>query len=763
MLPELDSHAETIRTGPGKFLLYHSDLEQSFEIGAEEFFLLGLMNGRNTLEQIRLSFEQKYHEPLSSRYLKEFVNQLLSEGFLQDGKLDRRIKPVAHLPPVPEPLSRKDPGASLNHRFDLLALLTGWLISFSGALLVGAAAVIGGAGVLINFDVFLDEILRLQWKVPIPLILLALAVKLTLLDLPRALMYGVACRKFGGRIRGFKLVFYRWIFPAIVCDIGNTAESMPPKAWWILSGIRVWTVLAVAALFAIIWLLADPATQLREIALFVTFVGSINLFVVSIVFLPFDGHALLARALRVPHLYYRARAETLAWLAFKTAPEPLSEQQRFWFRLFGSISLLLTLFIQGLIIFGGFWWLSNRYEGAGALVAILAFAAWYWPSTREKLMQVSSFRWIVRGGGRPLTRWFIRLSLLAIVVALGFVPYNHEVGGQSRLLPYDQYGARTQLEDEIVAVNFKEGDWVEAGEVVARLSGRQINARVKAAEAERAQARAELEIMLTGTRNEELEIGRRKVRRAKLELDFRQSEFERADKLAQQNLTTDEVLELTRKQTQVALEDLRVAQSELVLLEEGVRSEVIRAQREKIKEIEARLELHRKDQQLLEIRSPISGRIVTPYLSERLGQITQSGDLIAVIQDTSRLIVEIAADEQTAALVQKGMDVKVRLTALDGELLRAKVTRLASTTEKEKLFSADPFRSDRELYIEQTLGFRDDEHMFRLYAELEEGPKDLIPGMTGYARIIIDEGILASALFRPIARFFRTEVWSWLP
>jgi hypothetical protein len=35
--------------------------------------------------------------------------------------------------------------------------------------------------------------------------------------------------------------------------------------------------------------------------------------------------------------------------------------------------------------------------------------------------------------------------------------------------------------------------------------------------------------------------------------------------------------------------------------------------------------------------------------------------------------------------------------------------------------------------------------------------------MTGEARIVVGRSVLGTSLLRPVVRFVRTEVWSWLP
>jgi putative peptide zinc metalloprotease protein len=52
---------------------------------------------------------------------------------------------------------------------------------------------------------------------------------------------------------------------------------------------------------------------------------------------------------------------------------------------------------------------------------------------------------------------------------------------------------------------------------------------------------------------------------------------------------------------------------------------------------------------------------------------------------------------------------------------------------------------------------------FRVYVKLDDAPTGLVSGMTGYSKIEVGTETLWRAMSRPVVRFFRTEVWSWIP
>ncbi len=71
-------------------------------------------------------------------------------------------------------------------------------------------------------------------------------------------------------------------------------------------------------------------------------------------------------------------------------------------------------------------------------------------------------------------------------------------------------------------------------------------------------------------------------------------------------------------------------------------------------------------------------------------------------------------------------------------------------------------RSDREIQLEDAVK-RDRERYVRAIIGLEQIDDRLLPGMSGHARIVVGEELLWQAVVRPVVRFARVEVWSWLP
>jgi multidrug resistance efflux pump len=375
-------------------------------------------------------------------------------------------------------------------------------------------------------------------------------------------------------------------------------------------------------------------------------------------------------------------------------------------------------------------------------------------------------RWVVRGGGPWWLRWPLRIAGLSGLLALGFIRYNYEIAGECRLIPVAQYGIRSQLTDELVQLQVTEGDYVEAGAVIATLSARTTGSDYRMTQHDLEMAQAELDLLRNGPRKEDIAIASDTVEIRRNQLKLADIELNRNTSLFNRGMVSVAQMQKVREDRDNAELNLLAARQELSKLQVGYREEAIRAADAKVKRLEEKLKLDEQMLKLTELKTPIAGRVVTPHLDGRRGLQTKGGDLVAVIQDTSSLWVEVAADECAAVDVRKGMPAKVRLYGLDsGRLLTGHVRGIALNAESDSKFAVDAIRSDREVDNEQfsTSGNKNDQRV-RVYVEFDEYPPGLVPGMDGYCRIISNRNDLFwRALARPIVRFLRTEVWYWLP
>lgn len=764
MRPRLRDELQITRVGPTSYVLTDPASGARYTFSPPERQLLHLLDGQRELAEIRRDFRARFGHDVSERSLRDFVHQLDAAGLL---RRENGEKPRPAAPPPRDLLDRHphvphSASVRINRRLDWLVLLAGWTLH---PLLLPAHLALIAVGVVAlvrNFDLYLFDMTALADEVPLWVLLpLSLAQTILFMNLPRELAVAMACRRFGGWVRWFGVFWLNGLLPFFLCDTGDSISRMSTRGRWtvLLAGMvcQSW----LGAFYTLMWRMNEPLSfpaifgMLQILPWMVATVLHLNVFV------RLDAYRILCVLRGDARLWERARAETDAWLAGRPAPEPLAPRERFWLRVYGLGWHAWVWILRILYIVGGTAWLLLRMGGSGALLAAVAFVVWYRQPIGRWLMSAGAGS-LIRAGGRWWIRWPVRIVILAGLIALGFAPYAHEVGGECFVAPAAEHGIRSQLADEIVKIHVDEGTWVQPGDLIATLSGREVLAACDERAAELREAQADLDLLLAGAREEDIAMAEQEVQLWRVRVEYAETELNRVKDLVERGVGDAEELRRAQVERDSSAQLLQTAQEKLKRVREGARPEEIEAARARVESARARLAYAQTQKELLQIRTPIAGRVITPNVRQRQGQVVAAGELIAVVQDTRTLRVVIDADEM-ATVCAPGQRAICRFWGLGGQAIEGHVASVTSAAFDEHQLRIDSVRTDREALVEQASRRPRTSYHVRVYVDLARQDPRLRPGMTGEARIVIGPGRFWEALWRPVARYFRVAVWSWLP
>jgi membrane fusion protein YbhG len=760
---------QILRAGPREFLVLNPGTGAQLTCAAEERYLIHLLERCESLDSVRDAFERRFGAGLAERALQEFVEQLRTLDLVVE-QAEPVLEPPTQvsLPPArpPAPLSAADPGASVNRFFDHLALLFGWLVHPLSIAIIAALFVVAITALVQRWELVAPSLLEPRQGLPaLWLLLLMPAQAMLVLSLPISLLTGIVCRLYGARIRQFGLGMYERVWPHFYCDCGDAAPAMKDRGQWTLAAVPIGSTLAIGSVAAIGWAMCKPGSLLASFLIGLLVPCTVGLLFHCLPFFQGSVYWMICKRLEDWRLLERALAETRAWLGWRRSPEALTADERYWLRAYGLSYYLFRIVFDTVVVVGLGYLVFQRFNGPGALV-YSAFILYWYRSLLEKTV-MASWSWLVRGGGPWWVRWPLRLGLVAGVVALGFVPYSHEIVGECRLIPQMQHGVRAQLTDEITEVHVKEGDIVPCGAVIATLSGRTVRESYLATKAELEKAQAHRDLLRAGFRPEDIKIAQERLQVVQVSVNYYEEQMKREERLLASSAASREQYDRYKREHDVFQERLLLARENLNKLQSGYREEEIRAAEAAVRVQQERLKYYQELLTLTKVVTPLGGRVVTPYLEQKRGQTVKAGELLAVLQDPSALHVEVAAEDSAAANVRPGMRAHVRLYSQNGRLLNGRVQRVAHTAEQDRAIGIAPVRTEPEAHHEQLMNNRarsNSNYHVRVYLELEDCPEGLRPDMTGYARIVVNaDDVLWKALVRPVARFLRTEVWSWLP
>ena len=166
-------------------------------------------------------------------------------------------------------------------------------------------------------------------------------------------------------------------------------------------------------------------------------------------------------------------------------------------------------------------------------------------------------------------------------------------------------------EGTVIAMPKREGDRVKQGEVIAELDPATYQSALDLAVARRDAAKAQLDVLLAGTRQERIDQARANVAAAQASLANAEASYERQRGLAATNASTRQLLDDARMALDAGRARLDQLQAALTEALNGPRPEDIAAARAQLRAAEATADLARTQLSHTRLIAPADGTIMT--------------------------------------------------------------------------------------------------------------------------------------------------------
>jgi HlyD family secretion protein len=240
-----------------------------------------------------------------------------------------------------------------------------------------------------------------------------------------------------------------------------------------------------------------------------------------------------------------------------------------------------------------------------------------------------------------------------------------------RVEPAAWSAARAEREGVIAAVRIRQGDRVARGAVLAEIRAQDSEASVKAAEAQLAQAQAELARYERGGDPAQLAEIDAALQKHRQDRAVAVREAAAVERLLARGAATKQ--ELQAQRDRMAALDVEIQGLErrraVLLTQEGRAAAEARK-----KDAEAALDLAKKKSELTTVRAPESGAAF--HVAVKAGAFVRPGDLIAEVGNVDLLRLVIYVDEPELGRVAPGMPVRVTWDAAPGRHWAGKIESL---------------------------------------------------------------------------------------
>jgi HlyD family secretion protein len=289
-------------------------------------------------------------------------------------------------------------------------------------------------------------------------------------------------------------------------------------------------------------------------------------------------------------------------------------------------------------------------------------------------------------------KWFVLAMLAMVAAGGGYVwwwlrpaPLPPGIEMANGRIEATQIDMATKLPGRVKDVLVSEGDFVESGQMVARMDTSTLDAELHQAEAQLAMAR-------NAVATAEAVVAQRES-----ELNLATSTLKRSEDLVARGFISIQKLDADRTQMLTAKAGLLAAQSQVIQAQSSVKASAAVAER-------IRSEL---DDTIL--KAPRAGRV--QYRLAEPGEVLASGGKVVSLLDLSDVYMTVFLPETTAGRVAMGADARLVLDAAPQYVIPARVTFVATeaqftpktvetATERQKLVFRVKAQIDPELLRE---------------------------------------------------------------
>ncbi|MFZ5593227.1 MAG: HlyD family secretion protein [Pseudomonadota bacterium] len=260
--------------------------------------------------------------------------------------------------------------------------------------------------------------------------------------------------------------------------------------------------------------------------------------------------------------------------------------------------------------------------------------------------------------------------------------------GKLETLPGLEVEVGSDLTARIDKMFVKENDPVEKGQLIARLDGRDIEARLVEAQAGLAVARAKLREVASGSRKEEIQKAAATLERVASEMILARKEYDRRKDLYQRRLIAAASLDESENTLRVAAARVKEVEEEKRLLEKGPKTETVKVYQDSVRRAVSAVEYQRKLLDKTFITAPISGKVIRRYLDE--GEIIMPEVAMLAIADVERLRINAEIDETDVGRFGLGDPVDITSSAYPGKIFKGRVEEISGYVGARKIRPDNP-------------------------------------------------------------------------
>lgn len=227
----------------------------------------------------------------------------------------------------------------------------------------------------------------------------------------------------------------------------------------------------------------------------------------------------------------------------------------------------------------------------------------------------------------------------------------------------------------VETIHVNRGDDVKSGDVLITLDSPELLSQVKAAQAERDQAKAQLELSLHGTREESIRYYEALLQQAKATYDNALKDYQRNLAVSSKGYVSQSVLDNSLKARDAAYQQVNSAQANLDQALNGDRLEQRQIYEARLQQAEEQLKQLTIQYDDLIVKSPIDGEVGA--IPAEVGELFNATSPLLTVVQLSKAYFVFNIRENILANIHKGDHVMLTVPALGNDKIETEVRYIA--------------------------------------------------------------------------------------
>ncbi|MBP2630206.1 MAG: mdtN 2 [Firmicutes bacterium] len=280
------------------------------------------------------------------------------------------------------------------------------------------------------------------------------------------------------------------------------------------------------------------------------------------------------------------------------------------------------------------------------------------------------------------SKFIVLVVILVIAIgAAGYKLYNREPAGitATGTIEVTKVDITPKVSGYITQLKLKEGDALQAGQVVLYIARPDLKAQLLRDEAALTKAQAELRDLEKGARSQEMSQASAEVGSAESVFEKAEADLARYQALYAQGAIATQQLDNARSSYEVAYHSLDSAKENEALVKEGNRPDKIEAQRIEVERNKAIVEASHTQVDDTVIASPLAGLVLTKNFED--GEYVNAGAAIATVGNMDDCWVKVYISSTQLGQIKIGQQADVVIDSFPDKVFMGTIKEINQNAE----------------------------------------------------------------------------------